>query len=158
MNPEKRWAVIPGTEGLYYASDHGDVWSVRAGRCMVPRIQSRTANYRIYGLSLYLHGAIRSTTVHRLVLEAFVGPSPLVVRHLDGDAMNNRLSNLAYGTMRENAQDMLAHGTHNQARKTHCKWGHEYTPENTRVNRDRHGVKRTCRTCVRETARKAAAS
>lgn len=41
-------------------------------------------------------------------------------------------------------------------RVTHCKHGHEYTPENTKA--DRHGW-RACRTCVREAkARKKAAN
>lgn len=34
-----------------------------------------------------------------------------------------------------------------QARKTHCKRGHEFTPENTRLGTS--GVGRTCRTCER---------
>lgn len=34
------------------------------------------------------------------------------------------------------------------SRKTHCKWGHEYTPENTYVNTSNNS--RNCRTCRRE--------
>lgn len=39
--------------------------------------------------------------------------------------------------------------------KTHCKHGHEFTPENTRM--ERNGTKRACRTCgkLREQARRA---
>lgn len=37
------------------------------------------------------------------------------------------------------------------ARKTHCKHGHEFTPENTYMVR---GVERQCRTCVREAMRR----
>ena len=51
------------------------------------------------------------------------------------------------GTMSENRYDSVAAGTHNNARKTHCKWGHEFTPENT--YRDRNG-NRGCRTCRNE--------
>ena len=38
----------------------------------------------------------RRRYVHRLVLEAFVGPCPegMVCRHLDGDRTNNRVENL----------------------------------------------------------------
>ncbi len=51
--------------------------------------------------------------VHRLVLEAFVGPRPhgMVCRHLDGDRANNRVENLAWGTYAENEADKLRHGT-----------------------------------------------
>lgn len=31
------------------------------------------------------------------------------------------------------------------AAKTHCKWGHEFTPENTRI----YSGKRACRTCYK---------
>lgn len=54
----------------------------------------------------------RTFTVHRLVLEAFVGPRPsgAACRHLDGNSLNNQLRNLAWGTYRENAIDRSCHG------------------------------------------------
>lgn len=50
--------------------------------------------------------------VHRLVLEAFVGPAPEghVARHLNGNPADNRLVNLAWGTLDENALDRDVHG------------------------------------------------
>ena len=38
------------------------------------------------------------------------------------------------------------------ARKTHCPQGHEYTPENTYVERTRYGTGRKCKACQRERA------
>lgn len=83
---------------------------------------------------------------HRLVMEAFVGPKPAghETRHLDGDKFNNAVSNLAYGTSSENELDKVRHGTHQMARKTHCKRGHEYTDASTRRRRG----KRECLPCV----------
>jgi len=51
--------------------------------------------------------------VHRLVLDAFVGPCPdgLEACHLDGDAGNNRVSNLRWDTSKANTDDMRRHGT-----------------------------------------------
>lgn len=51
--------------------------------------------------------------VHRLVLEAFVGPCPVGMecRHGDGNPWNNRVDNLCWGTRLENAQDKQRHGT-----------------------------------------------
>lgn len=58
--------------------------------------------------------------VHRLVLEAFVGPCPagMECRHLDGDKSNNRLDNLCWGTKSENYHDKVKHGTVNVAKGT----------------------------------------
>lgn len=52
--------------------------------------------------------------VHHLVLEAFIGKRPVSMecRHLDGDKKNNKISNLKWGTKRENGKDAAKHGTH----------------------------------------------
>ncbi len=49
---------------------------------------------------------------HHLVAEAFIGswPSGLQIRHLDGNPSNNRVSNLAWGTGKENMEDSRRHG------------------------------------------------
>ena len=59
-------------------------------------------------------GVTRTVYVHELVLLAFVGPRPAMderceIRHLDGDKTNNHLSNLKYGTVKENAADRKLH-------------------------------------------------
>jgi hypothetical protein len=58
--------------------------------------------------------------VHRLVLEAFVGPRPpgMECRHFpDRNPANNRLENLSWGTRAENAQDRIRHGTHGRGER-----------------------------------------
>jgi hypothetical protein len=53
---------------------------------------------------------------------------------------------LFIGTLRDNQQDCVAkHRNHNQ-QKTHCVNGHEFTPENTWVDK---GGTRHCRECHR---------
>lgn len=52
--------------------------------------------------------------VHRIVCATFNGPEPFegaLVRHLDGDSLNNLASNLAWGTHAENSADAKEHGT-----------------------------------------------
>jgi len=64
-------------------------------------------------VTLYKDGR-RMFYIHRLVLDAFRGPPPapgMVCRHLDGDPLNNRISNLVWGTYKENADDRHRHGT-----------------------------------------------
>lgn len=75
---------------------------------------------------LIIDGKRKRFAVHRLVAAKFLPPAPSrlhQVRHLDGDKSNNRFSNLAWGTAKDNADDREAHGrtsrglSHSQAIK-----------------------------------------
>jgi len=57
------------------------------------------------------------------------------------------------GTYSENTRDAIIAGTHNTVArlpKTHCIHGHEYTPENTHINKKGH---RKCKQCHNEKER-----
>lgn len=140
----EEWRPIPGFDGRYEVSDQGRVRSLIRGRILSPKPE-RHSGYMCIELRPQPRLA-KTLRVHRLVLEAFVGPRPdgMLARHLNGNPTDNRLANLAWGTPLENAADTTRHGTHNNGRKTHCKRGHEFTEANT--FRDRNG-KRECRTC-----------
>lgn len=58
-------------------------------------------------------GLRRRFQVHRLVLEAFVGPCPpgMECCHWDGNPSNNHLSNLRWDTQAANKEDQRRHGT-----------------------------------------------
>lgn len=61
-------------------------------------------------------------------------------------------AHLALKTQRENIlAGHAASAVH--ARKTHCKNGHEFTPENTRIRRYRYRLTRCCRQCARDLKR-----
>ena len=64
-------------------------------------------------------GVCSNRAVHRLVLEAFVGPRPegFVCAHLDGNPKNNNIDNLAWVTQKENVHHMVAHGTANRGER-----------------------------------------
>lgn len=147
----ERWLPIPGWEGLYDASDRGRVWSVRRKLILKPGRKIDGDVLAALVVMLYLNGRNHARTIHALVMLTFVGPCPegLEIRHLDGDATNNALSNLVYGTHSQNEYDKVRHGTHQNASKTHCKSGHEFTPENTRLSYfpDGRYKGRVCRLC-----------
>lgn len=155
--PDERWAPLPGWEEFYEISDHGRVRSL-------PRVDSLGRNWpgRIRKLGYHpagywligLRGGGKATTklVHSLVLTAFVGPRPegLNACHNDGDPSNNHVDNLRWDTQSSNLLDAVQHGTHRLAAATHCVNGHEFSAENTRIDKAGH---RSCRECARLKAR-----
>jgi hypothetical protein len=151
--PGEHWLPVVGWEGIYEVSDLGRVYSlprkfVPAGYLTKGIINAQ--GYLAVMLSCRPRGLDATyRPVHILVAAAFLGPRPdgMEVRHLDGVRTNPVLSNLIYGTPGENQLDSVQHGTHNMARKTKCKHGHDFTPENTRITAD---GRRICRTCIRD--------
>lgn len=104
------WADIPGWPG-YQVSDTGDVRRILQVRSSKPKVLSQ-AGRRYATVALSRDGDVRRLSVHRLVLEAFVGPCPAghECRHLNGNRRDNRLANLAWGTQEENQADRVQHG------------------------------------------------
>jgi hypothetical protein len=160
--PAERWLPVVGWEGRYAISSLGRVrslprpvydpvqrrlWTARE-RILRPGIRN---GYPAVSLSPGTRVGARTYPVHRLVALAFLGPDPFEgaqVCHNDGDRTNPRLDNLRWGSQSDNQRDAVRHGTHACTRKTHCKWGHEFTPENTAVGAHRNRPpQRVCRTC-----------
>jgi len=118
----EEWKEVPGYEGLYEASTEGRIRSlpretlhytgkviVRGGRvlngCVTPRGYVK--------VSLCVNGRVKGEHVHALIAATFIGPRPpgLLVRHFDGNPVNNRPGNILYGTGVENMADAAIHGT-----------------------------------------------
>lgn len=120
------WRAISGWETFYEVSDRGNVISLRSGELLTPQTGSKGHQY------VRLSTPKADKLVHRLVLEAFVGPCPNGHEccHGDGDPSNNSLSNLRWDTSSANHYDMVRHGTHYQTAKTHCPGGHELVEPN----------------------------
>lgn len=104
------WTSVLGWDGHYAVSDLGRVKSLDReviGRKYKSRILKQNSNsYGYLCVNLSSNGVVRSTAVHRVVLEGFTGyHDGLVVRHKDNNKQNNRLDNLMWGTHAENMMD-----------------------------------------------------
>ena len=114
------WKPVVGYEGLYEVSDLGQVRSVPRPRAK-GGILTQTPNTKgRLMVSLSKPGlGVKNLQVHRLVAEAFLGPSDLLVLHDDGDHTNNLPGNLKYGTYALNNEDSRRHGTMAVGSKSH---------------------------------------
>lgn len=102
-----------GSDGTYRSQKaapgrprlRGDQWHVMKGH-------DNGQGYLV--ANLYRDGRRHVRYVHRLVLEAFVGPCPdgmEACHDPDRDTTNNRLDNLRWDTRKENHRDKAVHGT-----------------------------------------------
>ena len=108
------WKDIPDFEGSYQVSNMGRVRSVDRvvtfkdgstrkykGRVRKPFIDNKGYEQ----VKLYINGRCNGKSVHRLVLGAFkphANMNNLDVNHMDGDKLNNHLTNLEWLTRHDN--------------------------------------------------------
>lgn len=93
----------------------------------------------------------RKAAAHRVAYEETYGPIPegMTVDHLCFNPACVNPAHLRLMTHVENVRNQRS------AYKTHCKNGHEFTPENTYIRpRVRGGGVRQCRACNSEAVRK----
>lgn len=91
-----------------YTSSSGYIWSSDRNEFRVPKM--------IYGRRktpyLVVYSKIGMFYLHRLMAKYFI-PNPYdypIVRHLDDDGLNCQLSNLAWGTQKDNVADAIKNG------------------------------------------------
>jgi thymidylate synthase ThyX len=107
------WAPLPGSEGVYDVSNHGNLRSwinTRGVRQLEPKLKKLSLGkngYLVTNLRRVVH------SVHTLVARAFHGEPGIgqEVRHLDGNRLNNHVNNLAYGSSQDDSNDMVVHET-----------------------------------------------
>lgn len=104
----------------------------------------------------------RTTRAHRRSYQLLVGEIPADRPCLDHLCRVRRCINPAHLEPVTNAENIRRGRTGEVARerhraKTHCKWGHEFTPENTRLRLDRGCPERVCRACQRRNRQRRAA-
>lgn len=112
-----------GLEGKYEVSDTGLVRNSK-GLILNPEV-AKSGHLRV---GLYVSPRKpKHFQVHRLVAKAFIGESDLPVLHWDDIPDNNHVSNLRYGTHKENWWDAARNGRRRV--EDYCPRGHDY-PKN----------------------------
>lgn len=128
MTCDEQWRFVAGTNEAYSVSNLGRV-----------RSNSRTV-YKANGTTQYVKerilkfggsegrptvtlaykGKAKPKLVCRVVCETWLGERPKgqVTRHLNDNPQDNRVSNLCYGTPKQNGEDMVRNG--NSLRGTRC--------------------------------------
>ena len=94
----------------YIVSDDGFVKSIKTNKILKQKLDKD--NYLSVNLSMGKRGTARQIFVHRLVAEAFI-PNPenkSLVLHIDGNPVNNCVSNLKWVTPKENVKHSIKIG------------------------------------------------
>lgn len=121
------WKSIEGTDGKYFISNFGRVYSSFSN--IIMKTRKGTCGYEAVGFAI--NGKVRKNDVHRLVASHFIDnpKNKLQVNHIDGDKSNNRAENLEWVTPSENMKHAY-------------KIGIKYTSEKMKlIAQKTHGIK-----------------
>lgn len=116
----EQWKSVPQYEGLYEVSEYGRVRSLdRVVNCKLGKrtikgkiLSQRTTPFGYKEVGLGNNGNAKTHKVHRLVALAFLTnpESKLFVNHIDGNKVNNLLTNLEFVTASENSKHAVETG------------------------------------------------
>ena len=97
----------------YSISTSGEIFSHKRCGCKGGKLNPSSGPHGYQRVTLCKNGKVYFKSIHRLVLETFVGPCPkgMEACHNDGNPANNQLNNLRWDTHKENGKDMIRHET-----------------------------------------------
>lgn len=102
---DEEWLIIKNYQN-YSISNYGKVKRIKSGNgTRIGKILNLASTNNGYlSVTLYENNKRKNFYVHRLVIEAFIGPCPKdkETNHIDGDKINNYYKNLEYVTKSEN--------------------------------------------------------
>lgn len=125
------WKDIPQYEGIYQASNYGNIRTVEGKttftnkhgiRYWKSRVLKGRGNNRVTGkrVSLWKNGKKKEFLVARLVAITFLGDPPknYTVNHKDGNRLNNRLDNLEWLSLEDNIRHGFKTGLYYRLQKS----------------------------------------
>ena len=152
----EQFKPVPGYDGRFEVSLNGTVrttpYTDKAGKHRKSRTIRPNPNRKTGHLMVRLcyNGTVLTTSVHRLMLSAWVRP-PLPGEeacHHNDIPDDNRLENLYWGTHTDNMRDAVRNKGNHNSKKTHCKHGHPLSGENLYVPPGKP-TWRMCKKCMK---------
>lgn len=113
------WKDIPEYQGLYQASNEGEIKSLSrivkhssgGDKILRERILKGYVNkYGYKRVELSKNGTSKQYSEHRLIALTFLGESDLTVNHKDGNKLNNNIDNLEYLSGADNTKHAVETG------------------------------------------------
>lgn len=135
------WKEIPDTDNLYFANEDGEIMSSSRPHSFVShgkkmsylrsgKILKKVLNpYGYYCVTIkLLDGTQKVMSVHKLIAKTFI-PNPdnkPQINHIDGNKLNNKVSNLEWCTVKENIQHAYKTGLNKGGKPWLGKFGKEH--------------------------------
>ena len=121
---KETWKDIPSYEGLYQVSNLGRVKGLdrvvktKNGRTQYKKgtvLKNKMGTNGYHYVCLYKNNKQKTFMIHSLVALNFIGdrPNKNDICHINGNRLDNRVSNLKYDTRAENFNDMYRQGKKN---------------------------------------------
>lgn len=106
----EKWKPISNYEDFYEVSDKGNVRRIGSNTVLKPNF----TNKGYLKVSLSVKSNVKQFNIHRLVAEAFVHNeyNKPQVNHIDGNKLNNYISNLEWVTNQENRTHAVQNSLH----------------------------------------------
>ena len=138
---------IVGYEGLYLIDIYGNVWNSNGYE-----LHKTLSTTGYYVVSLSRNGKEKKCRIHRLVAETFI-PNPenkSQVNHIDGNKLNNHISNLEWATPKENVRHAVDNGllTIKQKEIKNHRFGSLVAIEPVGKTKNEKGTVRTLWKCI----------
>ena len=147
---KEKWVRINTIEGYedikscYWISNNNEDKVMNRSTEKIMKIELDKNGYKRVSLQT-IDGKQKHYKIHILKASVFLfGPNPLsanIVRHLDDCKTNNALTNLAWGTRSDNAQDSIRNGKFNY--ETATKNIAKYAVKNGAITGAKNGKKRS---------------